>query len=239
MLIYIMFSFHNSDLWEELKGERKDRMYLKHHCWHGVSSLKLVFSWDSKLLPQVRHRNENKVGFIIASGAEVRYKLHLAPLCDLQLHLSCLPGVEGWTGTRLWWWLCRVGWGDILCCVQWRNSGSILHVSSHKTRHMVFLWSPLGSLNHSSLSIPSNFAVVAMEKVEVLPVKDPEPSAALRDQIAKAWTVLHPSTEKLAAPGTINCCWHLAFPPGVQSWASQYHRNNLHVIWNWNYMHIK
>jgi len=28
--------------------------------------------------------------------------------------------------------------------------------------------------------------VVAMEKVEVLPVKDPEPSAALRDQIAKA-----------------------------------------------------
>lgn len=110
--------------------------------------------------------------------------------------------------------------------------GELCSPNSHKTRYMVFLLSPLGSPNYSSLPIPSDFAVVTMENVEVLPIKDPECNATFRDSIAKAYAVLHPSTQKLAAPGTINCWWHLAFPPGVQSWASQYHRNSLHVIWN-------
>lgn len=77
--------------------------------------------------------------------------------------------------------------------------------SSYKTRYMVFLLSPLGNLNYSSLPMPSDVAVVAMENVEVLRVKDPESSAALRDLTAEACTVLHPSTQKLAASGTINC----------------------------------
>lgn len=96
--------------------------------------------------------------------------------------------------------------------------GALCSPSSRKTRYMMFLLSPLGSLNYSSLPIPSDFAVVTMENVEVLPV--PEPSAALRDWIAKGCTVLHPSTQKLAAPATVNCWWHLAFCPGVQSWIS-------------------
>ena len=47
--------------------------------------------------------------------------------------------------------------------------GALCSPSLHKTRYMVFLLSPLGSLNYSSLPIPSDFAVVAMENDEVLP----------------------------------------------------------------------
>lgn len=110
--------------------------------------------------------------------------------------------------------------------------GALCSPSSHETRYMVLLLSPLGSLNYSSLTIPSDFAVAVKENVEVLPVKGPEASAALRDWIAKDCTLLPPSKQTLAAPGTINCWWHFAFPQEVQSWGSQYHRNNLHIIWN-------
>lgn len=114
--------------------------------------------------------------------------------------------------------------------------GVLFSPGSHKTRYMMFLLSPLGSLNYSSLPMPSDFAVVAMENVEVLAVKGPEASAALNNWAARGCTVLHPSAHshlplaQLSAGGILH--FHHKCKAG--------HLNkNLHAIWNWHYIQTK
>lgn len=163
MLIYVMASFHSSDFWEECKGEHKGQMYLNTTAkvvWIVYNSLLMIFKIAATSIWQ---KWKTKVGFIIASGTEVR-KIKAASQNLLKPEIAFL--LPSWYEVLYQHKTdhggsCR-GLGEVTTSSDVSNVavlGALCIPDIHKTTYPVFLFTFLGSLNCNSPPLSYEFSV--------------------------------------------------------------------------------